>query len=48
MKFSFIEIYNENVRDLLSEDGKKQVNIGEDAKGNLSLIDVNEVNVRTV
>jgi hypothetical protein len=41
LKFSFIEIYNENVRDLLSEDGKKQVSIGEDAKGNLTIVDVN-------
>ena len=28
VKFSFIEIYNENIRDLLSEDGKKLVTLG--------------------
>lgn len=39
MRFTFIEIYNENVRDLLSEDGRRPVTIGEDAKGNITLVD---------
>lgn len=47
MKFSFIEIYNENIRDLLSEDGRKQVTIGEDNKGNITLTDAMEVTVRS-
>ena len=36
------------MRDLLSEDGKKQVTIGEDAKGNLTMVDVNEVQVKSI
>lgn len=36
-KFSFIEIYNENVRDLLSSDNNKYLNIVEDQKGNTTI-----------
>jgi hypothetical protein len=43
-----LEIYNENIRDLLSEDGKKQVLISEDGKGNTLLGEANEVNIKTI
>jgi hypothetical protein len=38
-KFSFLEIYNENIRDLLSDDPKKQVTLSEDTKGNIQMMD---------
>lgn len=42
-KLSFIEIYNENVRDLLTGDKEKEnkfLNVVEDYKGNTTIADV--------
>jgi hypothetical protein len=36
------------VRDLLSDDPKQQVSFGEDPKGNMQLIDANEVQIRSI
>lgn len=41
--FSFIEIYNENIRDLLTAETRKSSAISEDSKGNVILIDVQEI-----
>lgn len=39
-KFSFFEIYNENVRDLASNENNKSLNVVEDAKGNTIVNDL--------
>lgn len=44
-KFSFIEIYNENVRDLLSSENNKILNIVEDYKGNTMISDLTELEI---
>jgi hypothetical protein len=47
-KLSFIEIYNENVRDLLSVDKEKEgklLNIVEDCRGSTTVADVTEVTI---
>jgi hypothetical protein len=36
------------VRDLLSEDGRRPVTIGEDSKGNITLMDASEIGVRSM
>ena len=51
MKVSFIEIYNEELIDLLAEgdeDSRPQVVIREDSKGNILYSGVNEIRVNSV
>lgn len=48
IKFSFLEIYNENIRDLLSEDPKRQVTLSEDSRGNIQLVDACEVPIKSI
>ena len=47
-KFSFIEIYNENVRDLLAPSDAKYLNVVEDGKGVTTVADVNEVDIKSI
>ena len=48
MRCSYLEIYNEDVRDLLGKDVEKKLDLKEDAKKSVYVKDLNIITVKTV